>query len=181
MPDVSTTIPRALIAGDTWQWTRDLSDYPASTWDATVYFENRDGTFSVAGVADGDTHTFTIAAATTTTYKSGRYGWRLRVTDGTTTTTVENGLAEVLVDPAAAGTHDTRSWARRTLEAIEAFLEGNASTAQASMSIQGRSIARWSLPELTKWRNELRTEVKIEDQGSTAGLGRNIKVRFTRA
>jgi hypothetical protein len=172
------TVPKQFVAGDSWSWERDLSDYPATTWSAVCYFENKDGVFQVAGVADGDTHTFTIAAATTATYKPGRYGWRLRVTDGATTTTVENGITEVLVDPAAAGTHDTRSWARRTLEAVEAFLEGNATTAQQSMTIQGRSISRWSLPELTKWRKELREEVRSEDQGTRASARRNIKARY---
>lgn len=180
MPDVPSSIPRELVAGDTWAWTRDLGDYPASTWTATAYFENKDGVFQAAGVADGDTHTFTIAAATTTTVKPGRYGWRLRVTDGTTTTTVENGISEVLVDPAKAGKVDTRSWARRTLEALEEFLETNAATSQATFSIGGRSVARWQISELTKWRKELQQEVKAEDLGANAASGRNIKVRYGR-
>lgn len=178
--DVPTKVPAEFIAGDTWRWTRDLADYPAGTWTATAYFENKDGVFQIAGITDGTAHSFTIAAATTTTYKPGRYGWRLRVTDGTTTTTVESGTVEVLVDPAKAGKTDTRSWARRTLEAIEAFLEGNATTAQQSVTIQGRSIGRWSLAELTQFRKDLRAEVRIEDRGASAGMSRNIKVRFGR-
>ena len=180
MPDVPSSLPAELVAGDTWQWTRDLADYPAGTWTATVYFESRFGVFSVVGSASGTTHSFTIAAATTTSYTPGRYGWRLRVTDGSTTATVESGFVEVLVDPAKAGRVDTRSWARRTLEAVEAFLEGNASTAQASMTLGGRQISRWSLEDLTKWRKDLQSEVKMEDQGSRAGAGRNLKVRYGR-
>lgn len=177
---IPDTVPKQLIAGDTWTWTRSLGDYPAGTWTATIYFESKDGVFSVAGSASGTTHSFTIAAATTTSYTPSLYGWRLRVTDGSTTTTVESGMLEVLVDPAKAGKTDTRTWARRTLEAVEAFLEGNASTAQASMSVAGRQISRWSLEELTKWRDKLKTEVASEDQGSSAGRGRDIKVRFAR-
>lgn len=178
---VATKVPEELIAGDTWQWTRELLGYPASSWSATVYFENAGASFSAPAVAAGDTHSFTVGAAETADYRPGRYGWRLRVTDGTTVTTVESGFSEVLVDPAAAGNHDTRSWARRTLEAVEAFLEGNATTAQQAMSVGGRQISRWSLAELTQWRKDLRNEVKMEEQGSRAGLGRNIKVRFDRA
>lgn len=170
-----------MVAGDTWQWTRELADYPAGTWTATAYFENKDGSFEVTATADGVTHDFLIAATATTGYKPGRYGWRLRVTDGSTVTTVESGIVEVLVDPAKAGNSDTRSWARRTLEAVEAFLEGNASTAQQSMSIQGRSLSRWSLAELTQFRDQLRAEVRTEEKGAQAGLGRNIKVRYGRA
>jgi hypothetical protein len=175
---IPDSIPKQLIAGDTWVWTRSLADYPAGTWTATVYFEAMQGAFSVAASASGTTHSFTIAATTTTAYVPGRYGWRLRVTDGTTLTTVESGMVEVLVDPAKAGKVDTRSWAQRTLEAVESFLEGNASTAQASMSLAGRQISRWSLAELMTFRTQLRAEVGSEVQGPNKGRGRDIRVRY---
>lgn len=174
------TVPSELIAGDTWAWSHSLADYPADTWTATVYFENQFQTFNAAGSASGSDHAFSIAAATTAAYKPGRYQWRLRVTDGTTVSTVASGWSEVKINPASAGARDVRSWARRTLEAVEAFLEGNATTAQASMALNGRSISRWSLAELTQWRSQLRQEVRTEEQGSRAGLGRNIKVRHVR-
>lgn len=91
---------------------------------------------------------------------------------------VESGWVEVKPDPASSVKFDHRSWARRTLDAVEAFLEGNATTAQQSMSIAGRSISRWSIAELTQLRNDLRAEVRTEEQGSRAGLGRDIKVRY---
>lgn len=174
---IPDSVPRELVAGDTWTWTRELGDYPAGTWTATVYFENKDGVFNVSGTASNTTHSFTIDATTSAAIKPGLYGWRLRVTDGSTTTTVENGMLDVLVDPAKAGRVDTRSWARRTLEAIEAFLEGNASTAQQSMSIQGRSLSRWSLPDLTAFRDKLKSEVATEGPNK-GGKGRTIKVRL---
>lgn len=171
-------LPSELIAGDTWRWTRDLADYPAGTWTATVYFEASHGTFNSTASASGTTHSFTIAAATTTGYVPGLYGWRLRVTDGTTTTTVESGMVDVLVDPGKAGKTDTRSWARRTLEAVEAFLEGNASTAQASMSIQGRALSHWALADLQGLHDWLQAKVRSEE-ASSGGKGRDIKVRFS--
>lgn len=178
MPDVPSSLPSVLIAGNTWQWDREYSDYPAGTWTATAYFENQSKTFSAAGVAEATAHRFTIAAATTAGYPAGRYRVRVRVTDGSQVFIAETVHVDVDLDPAAAGTADTRSWARRTLDAVEAFLEGNASTAQQSMTIQGRSISRWSLPELTKWREQLRAEVRTEERGTRAGAGRNIKVRY---
>ena len=181
MPDVPSALPKALIAGNTWQWDRGYSDYPAGTWTATAYFENRHKTFSVTAVASGSDFRFTIPAATSAGYPAGSYKVSVRVTDGTQVFIAETGWCDVEVDPAASGLHDTRSWARRTLEAVEAFLSGNATTAQQSMSIQGRSISRWSITELREWRKELRQEVKMEEQGARAGLGRNIKVRFSRA
>ena len=172
--------PSELTAGDTWRWTRDLADYPAGTWTLTYYFENRDDRFNAVASADGTTHSVSVAAATTADHKPGRYHWIARVTDGSIVETVESGWSEVLPNPATATKRDPRSWARRTLEAVEAFLEGNATTAQASVSIGGRSISRWSLPELTAFRNQLRQEVRTEEQGEQAGLGRDIRVRFGR-
>ena len=179
MPDVPSVLPTDLVAGNTWQWDRDYGDYPAPTWSATAYFENQAKTFSVAATAEGTAHRFTIAAATSAAYLPGRYKVSVRVTDGSQVFIAEIGYCEVEIDPAAAGTHDTRSWARRTLEAVEAFLEGNATTAQQSMSVGGRQISRWSLPDLTKWREQLKQEVRTE--GRPAGSGRYIRVRATRA
>lgn len=178
---VPTAVPSRLIAGDTWQWTLDLADYPAGTWTAIAYFEKAGSSFNVTATPSGTTHSFTIAAATTANYAAGRYAWRVRVTNGSVTTTIEpGGHLEVEINPALGGGRDTRSWAQRTLEAVEAFLEGNASTAQASMSVGGRSLSRWSLSELNQWRDDLRAEVRAEQQGANAGLGRNIKVRYGR-
>jgi len=181
VPDIPSSIPSELIAGNTWQWERDYSDYPQPTWTATAYFENSAKTFNVAATASGTAHLFTIAAATSAGYPPGRYRVRVRVTDGSQVFIAESGWCDVEVDPAAAGTYDTRTPARKMLDAVEAFLIGNASTAQASMTLNGRQISRWSLPDLTKWRDQLRAEVRTEEQGSNAGLGRNIKVRFGRA
>lgn len=184
MVDVVTTVPADLIAGDTWIFDRDYGDYPRPTWTATLYFENASGSFSVASTtstAIATAQRFTIAAATTAAYLPGRYRVRARVTDGTSTFSVDEGWVQVEVNPAKAGNQDLRSWARQTLDAIEAFLLGNASTAQQSMSVGGRSLSRWSLPELTQWRDKLRGEVRTEEQGSSAGLGRDIKVRFGNA
>jgi len=177
------SVPSEFIAGDTWRWTRDFADYPAGTWTVTYYFENAAQTFNVAGVADGTSHDFTIAAATTADYKAGRYFWSARATDGSVVETItdENGWLEVKTDPAAAGTRDRRSWARRVLDALEATLEGRASTDQMSMSLAGRSISRMSPSELMDWRDRMRAEVRTQEQGDKAGLGRDIRVRYGRA
>lgn len=174
-------IPAKLIAGDTWEWTRSLADYPAPTWVATVYFESAAAdTFSQAATASGADHLFTIAAAATTGKKAGRYHWSVRVSSGSTVATVESGWVDIVADPAAAGTHDPRSDARKMLDAINATLLGRATNDQLAMALNGRSISRTPLPELRQWRDQLRQEVRTEEKGAAAGLGRNIKTRFSR-
>lgn len=167
-------VPDELVAGDTWAWTRELSDYQAPTWSLTYYFVNTGHRFEASSTDDGTAHAISIAAATTAGYTAGRYRWTVRATDGSSFVTVEDGWVNVRPDP-SKGTADPRSWAARTLAAIEAFLEGNATTAQASMSINGRSLSRWSLAELREFRNELRQQVRTEEDSSGK---RDIKVRF---
>lgn len=177
---MSVTIPAKLTAGDTWEFTFSHADYAAPTWDASIYFENAAATFSATATDEGSDHAFSVAAATTATKVAGRYKWSIRVTDGTDSYTVDTGWTEVLADPAAPGTHDPRSDARKLLDALNATLLGRATSDQLAMSINGRSISRTPLPELRQWRDQLKQEVRTEEQGASAGLGRNIKVRFAR-
>lgn len=174
------SIPAQLIAGDTWAWSREFADYPAPTWVATVYFENAAGSFSAAATASGSDHAFSIDAATTGGKAAGRYKWSVRVASGSEAYTVESGWVDVLTNPAAAGNRDPRSWARRALDAVEAAIESRATSDQLSFSIRDRSVARHTLVELRQLRTELRQEVRTEERGEAAGLGRNIKTRFSR-
>ena len=172
------TIPSSLTAGDTWSWTEDYGIYPADSWTALAYFENSAESFSVTATADGTAQEFAATSAETAVFVAGSYYVQVRVTDGSESFTVETGWCSVQANPASDVKHDHRSWARRTLDAVEAFLEGNASTAQQAMSIAGRSISRWSLADLLKFRAELRGEVRAEEQGASAGSGRDIKARY---
>lgn len=180
MTDIAEQVPNELTAGDSWVWTRDLSDYPAGTWTLSYVFKNAESSFSATASASGTTHSISIAAATTAGYKAGRYKWFARVTYGSTTTTIEDGWLDVLPDPSVAGQYDYRSWARRALDAIEATLEGRASSDQLAMSIAGRSISRIPLGELTQWRDRLLQEVRTEERVSQSGRGRNIKAKVMR-
>lgn len=177
---IPSQIPASLIAGDTWAFTRDYGNYPQPTWVATFYAEFSGSQFSAAAVASGTTQSFSIAAGTTGGYKIGRYKWWVRVTDGTSSYTVEDGWVDVKADPAAAGTRDQRTWARRTLDALECTMEGRASSDQLNMTINGRSLSRIPLQELLVWQDRLRNQVRTEEGGATGGSGRNIKVRFSR-
>lgn len=173
-------LPAELVAGDTWSWSRSFGDYPAPTWTATVYFESAAATFSATASASGTDHEFSIDSATTGAKPAGRYRWSVRVTDGTTVATVESGWVEVRTNPAAAGTSDPRSWARRTLDALNAFLEGKASNAQQAVTLNGRSLSTYSLTELREWQQTLEARVRTEEGGTASRRGRTLKLRFKR-
>lgn len=178
-----TQVPAELIAGDTWAWTRDLSDYPAGTWDSAWYFEKADFNFSVAGVDSGTRHTATIAAATSAGYRAGTYRWRLVATrtSDSVRKTVEEGWLEVLPDPAAAGNVDHRSSARVMLDNIEEYLRDPLSLRAASYSLGGRSMSKWNRADLITERSRLKAEVAREARAEKMSAGDHVprlQVRF---
>lgn len=179
---IETSVPAELVAGDTWRWTRDLPDYPAGTWALTYYFECPAGEFSVAATTDGTVHSVTIAATDTAGYAPGRYRWFARAVSGAIVETVagEEGWLQVTADPAATGKRDWRSDARKMLDAVTATLLGRATSDQLAMSLNGRSISRTPLSELREWKTQLEAEVRTEELGDRAGLGRDIRVRMVR-
>jgi|SRR5882672_121582 len=180
---ISSAVPKTLIAGDTWRWTRDLSgSYPAPTWTVTYHFEKEGASFKADAVASGSSHAISIAATTTAGYKPGRYHWMARATDGSVSETVagEEGWVDVKPDPAAAGSTDWRSDARKMLDALNATMIGKASSDQLAMTIQGRSLSRFSPLELRQWRDELKREVANEEKGDGPGSIGPLKVRLNR-
>lgn len=179
---VLTSVPEQLVAGDTWRWTKDFANYPAPTWVVTYYFENSAKQFSQAAIASSTSHALTIAAAVSAQIPDGRYRWFARAVSGLVSETIdgENGWLEVLPDPAAAGSRDLRGFARRALDAVQAMLEGKATTGQASFSIRDRTVSSFTLTELWKLKTDLEAQVRTEEKGGRAGGDRKIKVRLTR-
>jgi hypothetical protein len=175
-------VPQSLVAGDTWRWTRTFADYPAGTWAVTYYFENQAKQFSTLATASGTDQAVSIPAATTADYPPGRYRWFARAVAGLISETIsgETGWLEVTPNPATAGSRDIRSFARRALDAIEATIEGKATSGQLSFAIRDRTVQSFTLEELMKLRDQMRLEVRSEEARSGSGKGRIIKVRLSR-
>jgi hypothetical protein len=182
-----TTEPTELRAGDLWEWRREdlTSDYPASSWTLTYRFKNAAGGFEVVAVADGDAFESSVAAATSAAIAAGVYAWQARVTKLTESYTVDTGETKVLPDlfaGTASAASDQRTHARTTLEAIEAVIEGRATTDQQEYTIGTRSLKRIPIAELLSFRDRYRMAVAREDQanGVPNNFGRDRYVRFAR-
>lgn len=116
---IPSSEPATLVAGDTIAWTRELSDYPASTWTLAYRLINAANTIDITASADGDTHSVAVSAAVSATYQPGVYTWQAYVTAGAARYTVGSGRIEIKPDLAAQqGGFDTRSEARQILEAL---------------------------------------------------------------
>lgn len=178
---MDATVPARLIAGDTWEWVRALTDYPAPTWVLSYALKNANGgPDAIVAVASGTQHAVTVPAATTAAIAPGRYRWFASVTAAGVRKTVEEGWVEVAPDPSVAGALDARSLAQQTLDAVDATIKGRATQDQLAMSVNGRSISRTPIPELIQLRDTLRREVNAEGNAETKGAGRDIKLRMLR-
>lgn len=163
---IPTTEPSQLRAGDTWAWRReDLGDYPASAWTLTYYFRSKTAYFDVTATADGDAFSLTVAKATTASKGPGNYDWIAVVTSATERHEVDRGRVEVLPDYSEAAALDTRSFARKMLDAIEDALLNRASTDQLDLlnaALADRSLSR-DKGGMIALRNQFRAEVRREE------------------
>ena len=174
-----TNEPVQFTAGDTVKWTKLLPDYPASAgWTLTYYAIQKNHKFSAVATASGDGYSFNIPAATSANFVVGHYFWELQVTKAGERFTVERGTLDVLTDIAAQNNYDGRSHARKTLEAIEAVIEGRASTDQEEYTIGNRSLKRTAIADLIVLADKYRAMVKAEDNAEAVRLGRGAKNRI---
>lgn len=182
MASIPISEPTIVNPGDTVRWTRTLADYPASAgWVLTYTLLNAASKITITATASGDDHAVNVAASTSAAWSAGDYAWRAQVALAGDVFTVGEGRLTVAASFAAA-TLDTRSSARKALEAVEAYLADPSNLAAAKYTIAGRSLDRFPLPDLWKHRDRLRFEVAREDAAARAAAGlpdtRRVFVRF---
>lgn len=185
MATVPTTEPTTIRAGDFLSWTKTLADYPASAgWSLVYTLINGSSKITINASASGADHLVSVSALSSAAYAAGSYSWMARVTKATEVYTVDTGSMQVLPNLAALTTFDGRSHAKVMVEAIEAAIQGRASSVQLRMAINNRSIEYLSPTELIKWLSFYRAEVAKEAQAETIRKTghnpRNIGVRCVR-
>ncbi len=178
--------PSRFTAGDTIAWCRELADYPANAgWVLSYTFINATAKFTATAAGDGAFHTTTIPAATSANYTAGDYTWQAVVTKSATSEryTVGNGVTTVAPNLAAATTLDTRSTAKKTLDAVNAaMLTYGAKAYLQGYEINGRKQQFHSPGEFLAFRSTLIREVAAEDNATRIAEGRRprnqVAVRF---
>jgi hypothetical protein len=182
--------PNTLVAGDRFVWKRtDLpSDYPTDTYALTYEFHEDSGgggshKFTITATEADNIYYVEVASSTTASYSVGDYNWDAFITRTADSQRfrIDNGKTKIV--PNLANTNaDTRSHAKKVLDAIEAVIEGRASQDQMSYSIAGRSLSRMSIDDLLKFRDRYRseymTEVKRLRIKNKQDTGNTIKARF---
>lgn len=182
MPDIPTAVPDRVNAGDTIKWTRTLSDYkPSDGWALSYILINAAGKITISASGSGDTFAVVVSAATSAAWAAGTYDWREQASKAGEVFTVADG--RIVVAPAFSGsTLDARTHARKMLEAINAVLEGRATSAVGEYEIGGRRLKYIPAAELLVLRDRYRSEVARETSADAVAAGladpRRIYVRF---
>lgn len=184
---VPTTEPAQVRAGDLATWKISLADYSAADGWALSYALVKSGTrITFNASASGADFLVAVSAATTAPWVAGTYQFVARVTKGTEIYTVREGSIDILPDLASASSgYDARSHARKTLDALEAWIEGrDMGVAEYEINVGGGSRRLKTIPitELLRLRDLYRREVRGEEDAQRAAAGlpkRNrILVRF---
>ncbi|HEY0101363.1 MAG TPA: hypothetical protein VGB76_20735 [Pyrinomonadaceae bacterium] len=180
--------PREIATGETPQWTKSFDDYPASDgWALNYYFRGPGAGFDVAATADGDDFIAAVPAGATDALTPGAYFWQAWVSKDTEKYQVGDGAVTVKQGFAAvttAMTVDNRSKAKRIIDAIDATLEGRATTDQHMYMIGNRQLMRIPVEQLISLRGHYATIYGEELRQARARRGgtlfKTLKVRFTK-
>jgi len=181
--------PAAIHAGETIKWRKSLGDFPASTW--TLVYSFRGTTqLDITAVADGDDHLATISKTQSAALNPGSTDqttfWDAYVTAGAERSHVGTGEITISGDLSIVeSAHDGRSQAKRTLDAIQALIEGKATSDQRYIIVGDRQLHRLSPSEIVEWEQVFIARVAKEESDRDKANGKsrrnNIGVRFVEA
>lgn len=164
---IPTAEPQEIIAGDTLQWTRSLTDYPpADSWVLSYALVNERTRIDLTASDNGDgTHLVSVAASVTADYLPGSYQWQAFATKAAERFTVGHGALRVVANYAAGESVDTRTHARRMLDALEVRLQMRAPDDILSYSEEATTVTRMApeqaLEQYKFWRRRVREEDAI--------------------
>lgn len=184
--EIPTIEPTELVVGDSLQWTKSLSDYPATSggWTLTYYLRANlpSGQINLTATAVADIFAVDVLPAVTSTWTPGDYVWEAYVSKSAVRRKVGSGSLKILPDFSAIELpYDGRTLAKKTLDSIELVIAGRANTdiQRYVMQAVGRSIDKMPIKELLAFRDYYLGEVKKEEAAASGGKGKNIFIRFT--
>ena len=173
--EIPDTEPARVRAGDTVTWRKSLALYPANDgWTLHYRLINASAKFDITATADGASHLVSVPIATTDDWAAGDYTLLSWVSNGTERVSLPTTRITVLPDLAAQTTgYDSRSHARKLLDAIEAALLSYSSGERLGVvqaELTGRKLA-YDFNGLMKLRNLYAAEVRAEEDTERLAAG----------
>lgn len=186
---VASKPPSAVTAGDRVDFTVDPGEFTSAEGYSGVFvFRSDDGSLRATATATdyGGLFRITVASDVTRAWTAcnGQFSVFAEDSGGTDRRTLLTGRWKVYADPASTDTSDRRSYNRRVLDAINAKIEGRASSDIAAISIAGQSLSMVSHSELLLLQRVYSAKVKAEedaaDSTGKASRSRFVEPRFPR-
>lgn len=172
--EIPTHEPTELTASTSWRWDKRLSDHPPADGWTLKYALRGPSDRDIAATPNGDTYEVRIAA-TDTEIAAGPYRLVGFVENaGGDRFVVYDEVLRVLQSPLFAV--NRKSHAERTLEVIEAVLEGRASDDEEQYQIGQKSVSKIPVDELHRLRQVYAEEVWRER--NPGKLGPTIETVF---
>lgn len=174
-----TAVPSAVFAGDSVLFSIGFDDYSAADgWNITFDFRGKDKSAisftSTQDSANSANHFVSLTPAITAAWIAGDYRGVGRAINGAQKFTVWQGALTVNAElNTQTDNFDTRSHARKCLDAIEAVMEGKATRDVLNTTIAGQSISRLTPDQLIAFRSYYRAEVAAEDAEEALANGRS--------
>lgn len=184
--------PASLVQGDRLQF-RVVNESPYTSADGWSFVlvlrienpgDNNQGAYQVNSAIDSGDFLLNVDPGTTAQWVPARYRWELFAINGTSDReTVQAGYVDILPDLKTA-TGDQRSHARRTLDLIEALIEGRATNDILESTIDNTRFTRMTPAQLLAAHSYYTAIVRKEEAKARVknGLasGRTILYRFGR-
>ena len=175
-------IPAEIYAGFKTAWTLKSSEYPASEY-IIKYTLKKLGSapITLIGTADGNDHLFVISSTASADYEAGTYYYQCYVEDsGGELFPISTGKTEVKATLLGqSDAFDPRTHAQKCLEAIEAVIEGRATSNQSSVKVGTKELRYYSFTELLGLRAYYINEVESESGEESGHADKAIYAKFT--
>lgn len=168
MANSLSAMPSRLVAGDSLALAlvQAAQDYPAADgWSAKLTLVPIAGgtPLEISGSGGLDSWDFSVTSAQTAPLVAGIFRWSTSAVNTGERTTLDSGQIQVLADPSATNV-DARSHARKVLDALNATIEGRATTTQLEVEFEdGRRIKHMENSEILKLRREYVRKVAAEE------------------
>lgn len=184
--------PTEITIGNNLRWLKTISSFdiddnttvvPVTAGYALTYsLRGTAGVIDLTSSVSGSDYLVSVLAATTATWVDGFYSWQAYLTLTTSRYNAGSGSITLMPNFATSSNIDSRSYARKILDAIIATMEGRATSSMSSYSYSGKSVSKMSHQELQDSHDHWLIKVIVEERNEKVakGLdsGRNVYVRF---
>lgn len=175
-------VPAELVLGVDWAFKHsELSDaYPVGTHSAKLILNlltAAGGTQEITATESGSNYIFQAADSDTLNFTAGDYAFQIEVTETASgdKRIAEEGFVTFVAAVSAGG--DQRSHTLKTLQAIQANIEGTATKEQQSYQVAGRMLSRRSITELLELEQEYSDRWEAEKAASDRKRGKKRRGR----